>query len=76
MCKIKNITRTIIQVIESICIKEYVISFIGIGNLDQSMVGSGLSSGAYIIRDVMIEMERQGRSDEIRTKRPCSNRII
>ena len=33
------------------------ISFIGIESLDQSMVGSGLSNGAYTIQDVMIEME-------------------
>ena len=40
------------------------ISFIGIESLDQSMVGSGLSSGAYTIQDVTIEMEKQGRSNE------------
>ena len=76
MCRIKNITRTIIQVIESICIKEYVISFIGIGSLDPNMVGSGLSSIVDTTVYVIHVMERQGRSDEIRTKRPCSNRII
>ena len=52
------------------------ISFIGIGSLDRNMVGSGLSSIVDTIVCVIHVMEKQGRSDEIRTKRPCSNRII
>ena len=52
------------------------ISFIGIGSLDRNMVGFGLSSIVDTIVYVIHVMEKQGRSDEIRTKRPCSNRII
>ena len=52
------------------------ISFIGIESLDQSMVGSGLSSGAYTIRDVIREMENTREYMDSKTKLTPKDHIV
>ena len=52
------------------------ISFIGIRSLDQSMVGSGLSNGAYTIRDVTIEMENTREYMDSKTKLTPKDHVV
>ena len=52
------------------------ISFIGIESLDQSMVGFGLSNGAYTIRDVTIEMENTREYMDSKTKLTPRDHVV
>ena len=52
------------------------ISFIGIESLDRSMVGSGLSNGAYTIQDVTIEMENTREYMDSKTKLTPKDHVV
>ena len=52
------------------------ISFIGIESLDQNMVGSGLSNGAYTIQDVTIEMENTREYMDSKTKLTPKDHVV
>ena len=52
------------------------ISFIGIESLDECMVGSGLSNGAYTIQDVIREMENTKVYMDSKTKLTPKDHVV